>query len=46
MLLEKYLYAFPDGKENQLTVEDPNTQYGKFILMKVRLGQGAFRVLA
>ena len=45
VLLQKYLYAFPDGKENQLTVGEPNIQYGKSILVKVRLGQGAFRVL-
>jgi putative restriction endonuclease len=45
VLLQKYLYALPDGKENQLTVGEPNIQYGKSILVKVRLGQGAFRVL-
>ncbi|TMI71242.1 MAG: HNH endonuclease [Bacteroidetes bacterium] len=44
-LLQKYLYAIPDEKANQLTLEEPDAQYGKSILVKVRLGQGAFRVL-
>jgi putative restriction endonuclease len=45
LLLQKYLYAIPVEKENQLTLEEPDAQYGKSILVKVRLGQGAFRVL-
>ncbi|MFI5219593.1 MAG: HNH endonuclease [Bacteroidia bacterium] len=31
--------------KNQLILEEPEAQYGKSILTKVRLGQGAFRVL-
>ncbi|MEO7923110.1 MAG: HNH endonuclease [Chitinophagaceae bacterium] len=45
LLLKKYLYAFPNEKESQLTLEEPDAQYGKSILTKVRLGQGAFRIL-
>src|SRR5436305_6596300 len=44
-LLEKHLYTFPIEKENQLTLEEHNTRYCKSVLMKVRLGQWAFRVL-
>lgn len=46
-LLEKYLYisAVDEGK-SQLILEEPSSpQYGNTILTKVRLGQGAFRVL-
>lgn len=45
VLLQKYLPDQTDGKENQLTLEEPDPQYGKSLLVKVRLGQGAFRVL-
>jgi putative restriction endonuclease len=45
LLIQKYLSAAPIEKENQLTVEEPQTQYGKSVLVKLRLGQGAFRVL-
>jgi putative restriction endonuclease len=34
-----------DGIKSQLILEDPESQYGKSILVKVRLGQGAFRVM-
>jgi putative restriction endonuclease len=44
-MLQKYLYAYPDEKENQLTLKEPDAQYGKSVLTKVRLGQGAFRIL-
>jgi putative restriction endonuclease len=45
-LLEKYLYTIADEENNQLTLEDTESPlYGKSILAKVRLGQGAFRVL-
>jgi putative restriction endonuclease len=46
-LLEKYLYmnAADEGK-SQLILEEPSSPlYGNSILSKVRLGQGAFRVL-
>lgn len=44
-LIQKYLWAAPVEKENQLTLQEPETQYGKSILVKIRLGQGAFRIL-
>lgn len=44
-LLENYLYEVEDAKESQFTLEEPAAQYGNPILTKVRLGQGAFRVL-
>jgi len=45
-LLPKYnVNNLADGTKSQLTLEEPETQYGKSILTKVRLGQGAFRVL-
>ena len=34
-----------DGVKSQLMLEEPEAQYGKSVLMKVRLGQGAFRVM-
>jgi len=46
-LLEKYLYlnAVDEGK-SQFIIEEPSSPaYGNSILTKVRLGQGAFRVL-
>lgn len=46
-LLEKYLYInnIDEGK-NPFLAEDPDSPaYGKSVLTKVRLGQGAFRVL-
>jgi len=45
--LEKYLSIDQkDLGKSQLTLEvSPSTQYSKLILTKVRLGQGAFRVL-
>ena len=46
-LLEKYLYLNPlDEGKSQLLLEEPSSPaYGKSVLTKVRLGQGAFRVL-
>lgn len=44
-LIQKYLWSVPIEKENQLTLVEPETQYGKSILVKLRLGQGAFRIL-
>ncbi|MDZ4795007.1 MAG: HNH endonuclease [Bacteroidota bacterium] len=45
-LLQKYLYPFPDEEKSQLILEDTESPiYGKPILTKVRLGQGAFRIL-
>jgi putative restriction endonuclease len=45
--LEKYLFIEPkDVGKSQLLLEEPQSPaYGKSILTKVRLGQGAFRVL-
>ena len=44
-LLQKYLYGVKDEEKNQLMLEDPEPIYGLSILKKVRLGQGAFRIL-
>src|SRR5687767_4664915 len=45
-LLQQYLYPVPDEEKNQLILEDTESpMYGKSILTKVRLGQGAFRIL-
>lgn len=46
-LLEKYLYLSSiDEDKNQFILEEPSSpMYGNSILTKVRLGQGAFRVL-
>lgn len=43
--LEIYLYQTLDEEKNQLMLEDEQAMYGKPVLTKVRLGQGAFRVL-
>ncbi len=47
VLLEKYLYinSIDEGKSQILLEEPPSPVYGASILTKVRLGQGAFRVL-
>lgn len=45
VLLQKYLYNVPEEEKSQLILEDPEATYGKSVLTKVRLGQGAFRVL-
>ncbi|HTF06463.1 MAG TPA: HNH endonuclease [Bacteroidia bacterium] len=34
-----------DGEKSQLILEESEAQYGKSVLRKVRLGQGAFRVM-
>lgn len=45
-LLQKYLLNPADGHGNQFVVsEPPSPAYGNSILTKVRIGQGAFRVL-
>lgn len=44
-LLNDYLVNTHEGEKSQLILEEPSAQYGKSILTKVRLGQGAFRVL-
>ena len=45
LLLAKYqLFERSDAHKNRFVVEEPQAQYGKEILTKVRLGQGAFRV--
>jgi putative restriction endonuclease len=44
-LLNNYLVDTYEGEKSQLMLEDPPAQYGKSVLTKVRLGQGAFRVL-
>jgi len=45
LLIQRYLPPAPIEKENQLTLQEPETKYGKSVLVKLRLGQGAFRVL-
>jgi putative restriction endonuclease len=44
-LLQKYLYPTPDEEKSQLILEEPEAKYGNSVLRKVRLGQGAFRIL-
>lgn len=44
-LLQKYLFQVQDEEKSQLILEEPEPMYGKSVLTKVRLGQGAFRVL-
>ncbi len=44
-LLQKYLYPVADESKSQLILEDPQAMYGQPFLTKVRLGQGAFRIL-
>ena len=44
-LLQKYLYQVAAESKSQLILEDPEAMYGQSVLTKVRLGQGAFRVL-
>jgi len=44
--LQKYLFQQADAEKNQLVLEeDDSPMYGNSILSKVRLGQGAFRIL-
>jgi putative restriction endonuclease len=45
LLIQKYLQPQLVEKETQLTLEEPASQYGKSVLIKVRLGQSAFRIL-
>jgi putative restriction endonuclease len=45
-LLQKYLYQVADEEKNQLVLEESGSPlYSQSILTKVRLGQGAFRIL-
>jgi putative restriction endonuclease len=44
-LLEKYLFPVAEAEKNQLILEEESPRYGKAVLSKVRLGQGAFRIL-
>jgi putative restriction endonuclease len=45
-LLQKYLYQVADEEKSQLILEEAESpRYGQSVLTKVRLGQGAFRVL-
>ena len=44
-LLQKYLHENAEAEKSQLILEEDSAQYGKPILTKVRLGQGAFRIL-
>ena len=44
-LIEKYLFKVQGESKSQLILEDESPMYGKSVLTKVRLGQGAFRVL-
>jgi putative restriction endonuclease len=46
LLLNKYLQENNEGEKSQLILEEPSSPvYGNSVLTKVRLGQGAFRVL-
>ena len=45
LLLQRYLYTVPEEEKSQLLLEEPEARYGKSVLTKVRLGQGAFRIL-
>lgn len=46
LLLNKYLNeGTSEGEKSQLILEENEAQYGTSLLKKVRLGQGAFRVL-
>jgi putative restriction endonuclease len=43
--LHKYPISNQDDVKNQFLIKEPVAQYGESVLVKVRLGQGAFRVL-
>lgn len=43
--LLKYPVANPEDSKNKFILNEPIAQYGNSVLTKVRLGQGAFRVL-
>lgn len=46
VLLQKYLSQSSDGEKSQLILEKSDSPaYGNSVLRKVRLGQGAFRIL-
>lgn len=46
LLLQKYLIHVQDEEKSQLILEDTESpMYGNSVLTKVRLGQGAFRIL-
>jgi putative restriction endonuclease len=44
-LLDKYLRSENNQAENQFMLEEPQSRYRNSILSKIRIGQGAFRVL-
>ncbi len=44
-VLHKYPVANIEDSKNQFIINEPVEQYGNSVLTKVRLGQGAFRVL-
>ena len=44
-LLERYLQLAPAVEYESQLIQEPQAMYGKSILTRVRLGQGAFRVL-
>src|SRR5664279_5546967 len=44
-LLERYLQLAPTVEYESQLIQEPQAMYGKSILTRVRLGQGAFRVL-
>ena len=44
--LQKYLHSVPETTENAFMVNEPEwLGYGRSVLQKIRIGQGAFRVL-
>jgi len=45
MTLHRYSIANTGDEKNQFQISEPIAQYGDSVLMKVRLGQGAFRVM-
>lgn len=44
-ILQKYLYDYQSGEKSQFVLEEQDVRYGNSVLTKVRLGQGAFRIL-
>ena len=45
LLLYKYLTGNPNQIESSFVVQEPPPRYDNYVLSKVRVGQGAFRVL-
>ncbi|MCO5949231.1 HNH endonuclease [Mucilaginibacter flavidus] len=44
LLLEKYMIYDQQPSNNVFSLNEPDVRYGKSILSKIRIGQGAFRV--